>query len=75
MKAVRISEPATWRPDSKTLLHFGTYRVPEDMSEELAARAVADGVAQWVQTERETKPAAPALETKPAGRAIRSKAA
>lgn len=45
MKMISISEPNTWRPDGKTLLHFGTYRVPEDMSDELAARAVAEGVA------------------------------
>ena len=67
MKIIRI--PAgTWRPDSRSLYHFGDYRIPLDMSEELAARALADGVAELVPGGRETKPAPAPNETKPAPR-------
>lgn len=48
MKAIRIPE-GTWRPDPGRLFHFGTYRVPEDMPEALAQRAVAEGVAVVVE--------------------------
>lgn len=41
---IRIPEPTTWRPDGM-LFAFGDYRVPEEMSEELAKRAVAEGAA------------------------------
>lgn len=37
--------PSNWRPDEFTLYHPGDYRVPEDWSEDLAARAVDAGVA------------------------------
>lgn len=32
-----------WRPGDGRLLHPGHYRVPEDMSEEFAQRAIAEG--------------------------------
>lgn len=48
MKAIRIPE-GTWRPEQGRLFHFGTYRVPEDMPEALAQRAVAEGVAVVVE--------------------------
>lgn len=47
MKQIRIPE-GTWRTDGR-LFHFGTYRIPDDMSEELAQRAVSDGVAVVVE--------------------------
>jgi hypothetical protein len=66
MKIIRITaQQGTWRPDLRTLYHFGDYRVPLDMSEELAARALAEGVAELV---REAKPDPVRLETKPAPR-------
>jgi len=49
VKAIRIPEPTAWRPDAKTLLHFGTYQVPDDISAELAERAVAEGAAVAVE--------------------------
>lgn len=51
MKAIRIPE-GTWRPDAARLYHFGTYRVPQDMPEDLARRAVAEGVAEEVLEEQ-----------------------
>lgn len=46
---IRIPEqPGTWRPDGARLFHFGEYRVPEDMSEELAKRALEEGAASVV---------------------------
>jgi hypothetical protein len=35
---------ANWRLPDGRLFHPGDYRVPQDMSEELARRAVAEGV-------------------------------
>jgi hypothetical protein len=49
MKTLRIPEPTTWRPDRSTLYHFGDYRIPLDMSEELALRAVAEGVGTLIE--------------------------
>ena len=60
MKLICIPEPNSWRPEPGVLYHFGLYRVPEDMSDELAQRAVAEGAAQEV----ETKPAPPVAATK-----------
>lgn len=60
MKTLRIREPLAWRPDARSLYHFGDYRIPADMSEELAAQAVADGVGELVEDKR----AAPPPETK-----------
>lgn len=48
MKRIQIPE-GTWRPDAQQLFHFGVYRVPEDMPEELAQRAVDEGVAVVVE--------------------------
>lgn len=56
MKTIRLSE-RNWRPDDATLVHTGDYRVPQDMSEALAERALADGVAVLVE---EAAPPAPA---------------
>lgn len=44
MKLIRIAA-GNWRPDGRQLFHFGTYRVPEDMPESLARRAVEEGIA------------------------------
>jgi len=44
--------PSNWRPDgshTSRLLHPGDYRVPDDWSEEFAARAIAAGVAVVVE--------------------------
>lgn len=60
MKTLHIPEPTSWRPDAQTLLHFGDYRIPLDISEELAARAVAEGVGSI----RENKLADPPAENK-----------
>lgn len=51
MKAIRIPEPTSWRPDANHLFAFGVYRVPEDISEEFARRAVSDGAAVVVDDE------------------------
>lgn len=64
MKIIRIPAPGTWRPDSRSLYHFGDYRIPLDMSEELAARALAEGVAVTVTAPLETKPAPRVRATK-----------
>lgn len=34
--------------DRGKLVHAGIYRIPRDMSEELAARAERDGMGQWL---------------------------
>lgn len=48
-----------WRPDERTLLGSGDYRVPLDMSDELAQRAIAEGVAEYRDAEpaRSAEPA------------------
>lgn len=51
---VRFAE--TWRPDGR-LIHTGVYRIPEDMPEELALRAISEGVA-FREPEPEQKPKA-----------------
>ena len=72
MKIIRIPEPGTWRADANTLFHFGDYRVPLDMSEQLAQRAIDEGVAVLVTAPLQTKPASPqGLETKPARAGVR----
>lgn len=60
MMVIRF-QPNNWRPDSRTLISTGDYRIPLDMSEELANRALSEGVAIVV---RETKPAGRRLEFK-----------
>ena len=49
MKTLRIPEPTTWRPDGATLVHFGDYRIPIDISAELAERAVAEGAGTIIE--------------------------
>lgn len=49
---IRIPEPTSWRPDARRLYAFGTYRVPEDMPEELARQAISDGVATLVEEDQ-----------------------
>jgi hypothetical protein len=62
MRTIRFAD--NWRPDERTLIHSGDYRVPSDLSEELAQRAVEDGVAEVVKV---AKPAAePAQAAEPA---------
>lgn len=48
MKTIRLSE-RNWRPDDATLVHTGDYRVPQDLPEALAERALAEGVAVLVE--------------------------
>jgi hypothetical protein len=67
MKIIRF-QPNNWRPDAATLISTGDYRIPTDMSEELAERALAEGAAALLSEEPETKPSTAALETKPARR-------
>ncbi len=45
---IRFAEK-NWRPDDKTLINTGFYWIPRDMSEELARRALAEGVAVLVE--------------------------
>jgi hypothetical protein len=45
---IRIPEPTTWRQPGR-LYHFGDYRIPEDMSLELAERAIAEGAAVLIE--------------------------
>ena len=56
-----------WRPDDRRIFHFGRYRVPLDMSEDLADLAIAEGVAVVVPVE--TKPAPAVAERKVVRRA------
>jgi DNA polymerase IIIc chi subunit len=44
MKRIRFAEK-NWRPDDRTLISTGDYRIPEDMAPELAERAIAEGAA------------------------------
>ena len=56
---IRIPEPSAWRPNAATLLHFGEYRVPEDISVELAERALAEGAAALVKDDVPEQPEQP----------------
>lgn len=56
MKVIRFAE-RNWRPDEGSLVSTGDYRVPEDMPEELAQRALEDGVAVLVVGGEEKPPA------------------
>jgi len=72
MKIIRFAE-RNWRPDAQTLISTGDYRIPLDMSEELAQRALAEGAAVLVAPAAlERKPAPARLETKPAPRGATS---
>ena len=55
MKTIHFPD-RNWRPDDHTLIHTGAYRVGEDISEELAARAVREGVAVAVADEAKAEP-------------------
>lgn len=55
---IRIPEPRTWRASATRLYHFGEYRVPQDMPEDLARLAIDEGAAELVV-------AGVAIETKP----------
>lgn len=57
MKIIRFAEK-NWRPDAATLISTGDYRIPEDMSLELAERAVAEGAAVVVEAAPAEMPAA-----------------
>jgi hypothetical protein len=48
MKVIRFADK-NWRPNEATLISTGDYRIPEDMSLELAERAVRDGAAVVVE--------------------------
>ena len=50
-----------WRPNDCTLLGSGDYRVPLDMSDELAKRAIAEGAAEY----RDANPASEPDEREP----------
>jgi hypothetical protein len=52
-----------WRPDEKTLINTGYYWIPRDMSEELAKRALAEGVAVLIEDDQPKKKG-PAPENK-----------
>ncbi len=67
MKILRIPD-GTWRPDARTLFHFGDYRIPLDMSEEMADRAVADGVGTIVENKLADPPPETKATHKPAAR-------
>ena len=45
-----LSIPAAWRPDGVKIIHAGDWRVPEDLSEELAQRAMKEAGAVKVNT-------------------------
>lgn len=57
-----------WRPGNGRLLHPGTYRIPEDLSEEMADRAIAEAGATRKESQ---KPPAPANKIR--GRAAETK--
>lgn len=49
-----------WRPDAVTLIHTGYYLMPEELSPELAERAVREGFAEVVdEVKVEQVPAKP----------------
>jgi len=60
MKVIRFADK-NWRPNEATLISTGDYRIPEDMSLELAERAVREGAAVVVE------PVAAASAALPAG--------
>lgn len=51
---IRIPEPTSWRPDGQRLFAFGEYRVPQDISQELADLAVSEGAAVVVKEDDES---------------------
>lgn len=70
MKVIRFAEK-NWRPDDRTLISTGDYRIPEDMTPELARRAVEEGAAVVVVS-AEPAPAPSAAAKKPRGGAASS---
>jgi hypothetical protein len=50
IRVIRFAEK-NWRPDARTLISTGDYRIPEDMPLELAERAVAEGAAVVVDAD------------------------
>lgn len=46
------------------LIHAGVYRVPQDMAEDVASKAKADGLGEWI---KEVKAVMAAPENKAAG--------
>lgn len=76
MKIIRLAE-RNWRPDDATLVSTGDYRVGLDISEELAARAVAEGVAVEVVTDAPVAPdeSSAAADQQPAPTTVRRKRA
>ena len=73
MKKIRLLKswrPGGWHPHGYTLLfHPSLYRVPEDISAELAERAVAEGVAERIEVDKaaeaEPSPPPPPHKAKP----------
>lgn len=59
---IRFAEN-NWRPDAATLVSTGDYRIPEDMTQELADRAIAEGAAVLIVEEQAPPPKAGAKQT------------
>ncbi len=66
MKTIRFAE-RNWRPDAATLISAGDYRIPEDMPEELAQRALSEGVAELLSDEAAPQPTPKARKAKAPG--------
>lgn len=58
LRIIRFAEK-NWRPDARTLISTGEYRIPEDMPLELAERAVSEGAAVVVATDAPVQTPAP----------------
>lgn len=47
----KINLKQSWRPWKAGLIHSGIYRIPQDMSAEMAAKAVSEGVGEMMPDE------------------------
>lgn len=56
---------ANWRLAADVLRHPGDYRVPQDMDEAMAERAVRDGLAFWLDAIGDDDPTAAAAPAAP----------
>ena len=54
----------SWRPTSGSLIHAGVYRVPSDLQQDMAEKAVADGVGAMLPDDPPKQKAKPVLGLK-----------
>ena len=48
----KIDLKKSWRPWNAGLIHAGIYRIPQDMSADMAAKAVKDGFGEMLPEEK-----------------------